>query len=241
MIIAHERIEGFGSYADQMRDRSGFQRKFHDMILAEPRSKGRVLDIGCGGEMPGPLTDLPQHARQIDGVDPSEDVMKHPNLTLRWHGVFESADIPEHAYGFAYAFNVLEHIPAARPFFEKLRTVLSDQGVFYALTPHAKHPFCKLARTAEILGGKRLGWAKNRDSSVNDYPSYYRLNKASDVLKGIDGLGFGKVTFYYMPCMQWDVYFPRPLRWGPHLYDRFFGTKMSSRMLIFAFKLEVQT
>src|SRR5438067_1811251 len=151
MIISHERVSDFGDYAQLMHDRSGFQRAFHDMVLADPRSKGRILDIGCGGALPGPVADLAQHASQIDGVDPSSDVLRHPNLTLRWHGPFETADIPQHAYDFAYAYNVLEHIPAARPFFEKLRSVLSDRGVFYGLTPHSQHPFCKLARAAEVL------------------------------------------------------------------------------------------
>ena len=79
---------------------------------------------------------------------------------------------------------------------------------------------------------------KYGEYTVNDYPAYYRLNRANNVLQAINNLGFASVIFRYYPCMQWDTYFHRFLRWVPNGYDYLFGTRFKPCMLIFAFRLE---
>src|SRR5438552_3325909 len=163
--------QDLGPYRQLDRQRDGFQRAFDQFLAAEPGLRGDVLDIGAGaGPSPFP-TNLP---RRIDGVDPSDAVLKHPSLTRRWYGAFETADIPPASYDLALAYNVAEHIEHARPFFQKVRSVLKPGGVFWALTPHGRHPFCKIARAVELLGGKRA--IARRAVNVNAYSSYYRLN-----------------------------------------------------------------
>lgn len=194
--VKHKTIR-LGNYDTLLQDRSGFQRFFSGQLLKEPGIHGRVLDIGCGGNLPSALSPIVSAVGQLDGVDPNREVLSHPHLTRRWHDRFEEADIPTATYDMAYAYNVVEHIEQPEPFFQKVRAILKPGGCFWALTPHAKHPFCKLARWVELAGGKRL--AGRAIEGVNDYSSYYRLNSAAQVLGVIQGYSTAK--FYYLPSL----------------------------------------
>lgn len=225
-----------------MADRSGFQRAFCQWILSEPSSAERVLDIGCGRGLPEPLSVFKTRFGELDGVDPDPGIADHPLLGRRWNGRFEDSDIPENAYDLAYAYNVLEHIEDPSPFFGKLQRILKPGGVFWAVTPHSRHPFCILARSVELAGGKGRvrEWLRRRDGAytVNRFASYYRANRAGAILRAVRGLGFSKAAFHYLPCLQWDTYFPVALRWLPHTYDYLLGCRIRSFMLILAVRLE---
>ena len=78
-----------------------------------------------------------------------------------------------------------------------------------------------------------------RSAAVNKIPSYYRLNTTSQVLGAIDGLGFASAHFYYYPCLQWDVSFPRLLRFAPRLFDFVLGARVPRYALVLAYRLEV--
>lgn len=234
--IEIKRITHRESYSVLMQDRSTFQRGFVALILAERGLAGRVLDIGCGAVMPEPLRELQKQIGILDGVDLDPAVKERTDLQERWHARFEDANIPTGRYDVAYAYNVVEHIPAGQPFFDKVQRILKPGGVFWALTPHGHHPFCKLARGIELLGGKHF--FHQVDPGVNDYPSYYRMNTYGSVMRKIEGMGFSKVHFHYFPCMQWDRYFPRTLRWLPHYYDVLLGLRVPRQMLIIAYRLE---
>jgi hypothetical protein len=69
---------------------------------------------------------------------------------------FESAPIPDRAYGFAYAYNVLEHIAAPRPFFDKLASVLARvRGRI-----HLPHEDTKLSKELRLLVPDMKRWRK---------------------------------------------------------------------------------
>jgi SAM-dependent methyltransferase len=164
-------------------------------------------------------------------------VLKNPDLQQRWHASLEQALVPESAYDLAYAYNVVEHVPVARPFFEKVCRVLRPGGAFYALTPHARHPFAILSRTLELAGVKRL--IARRNVKVNDYAAYYRLNSRSRVLAAIDGLDFDPPTFHYLTEPNWErAYFPRGLRWLVRGYDKVLGEPVEGLRLIFTMRLQ---
>jgi SAM-dependent methyltransferase len=226
-----------GDFAALDADRSSFMRAFVDQVLAATPTLGRTLDVGCSGAFPTFLGPLKSRMTEHDGVDPSEQVLRHPDLGRRWHGPFESADVPLAHYDTVLTYNVVEHIEHARPFFTKVRSVLKPGGTFWALTPNGKHPFSTLSNLVRVLNVKGRYKRLVNDDAINDYPAYYRLNSRKQVLGGIDGLGFAAAEFWYAPCVQWDRYFPAPLRVLPHVYDRTIGLRLPDRQAIFFFRL----
>jgi len=242
MNITYQTVEPHGGYRELLKDRSGFQRVFNSWLVNEPALRGRVLDIGCGGNIPPFLPAIREIPQQLDGVDPDPIVNLHPSLTTRWHGRFEDAAIPVNQYDLAYAYNVVEHIPTPSAFLEKVWQVLRPGGVFWALTPNAAHPFAWLARGIEQIGGKRgmreLLKKPDHGYTVNNYPSYYRLNCPGQVRRALALTPpFRDAAFSWYPCMQWDTYFPWSLRGLPHLYDFSIGIRVRPWMQIFAFRL----
>lgn len=230
---------GVAPFRQLMQDRSSFQRAFLELLTAEPGLRGRVLDIGCGGRLPTSIASIAQVVGQLDGVDPDEAVLSHPSLTLRWQGQLEEVnDIPTGAYDLAYAYNVVEHIAEPTRFLATVCRILKPGGVFWALTPNGSHPFSRLSRTIEVLGGKRMA-AKSSTAHINDYPAYYRLNRAGQLLAAAQDQNVKNVQLHYMPCAQWDQYFPRALRWGPNLFDLLLGSRFKTCMLVLAYRIEV--
>lgn len=230
------------SFRDLMRDRSGFQRAFNRKLEFEPGIRGRVLDVGCGGAAPPFLPALREFPRQLDGVDPDPAIMGHPSLAERWQASFEDAPIPAATYDLACAYNVVEHIDEPTRFLTRVHDVLKPGGVFWALTPSSAHPFAWLARSIERMGLKRAARDKlplpGRGHRINPYPSYYRLNRPGQVLRAARGIPFRSVEFNWCPCLQWDTYFPSPLRWLPRLYDFCLGSRFRRAMQIFCFRFE---
>ncbi|MEO0515177.1 MAG: class I SAM-dependent methyltransferase [Planctomycetota bacterium] len=231
-----ESIACVDSFDSHHRDRSMFQKEFCRRLMGEPSFAGAKLDIGCGGDLPEALTPIREQLGVVDGVDPFPEVEGHPLLRNRWHGELEKVDIPSEAYDLAYAYNVVEHIPTAEPFFETVRRVLKPGGVFWALTPHGKHPFAKCVRLVEGLRMKHR--VAEANEGVNDYPAYYRLNRLKDIAAAASAAGFTKLEMVYMPCVQWDHYFPKGFKFIPHLHDRILGLKRKNSMLVLAYRLE---
>ena len=236
MVVTREAVCDLGSYRQLNESRDGFQHAFARLLLSEPALRGRVLDVGCGPGLMSALKPLTGICRQLDGVDPSPDALRHPDLTERWQAPFESAPIPSAAYDAAFAYNVVEHIADPRSFIRTVHRVLRPGGVFWALTPHGRHPFCKLSRVVELLGAKWV--ARRKNEGINHYSAYYRLNRASQVVRLAKEFSFASARFCYMPNMQWDTYFPQILRWAPHLYDWALGTRWRPFTLILAYRLQ---
>lgn len=235
MLIERAAVD-LGNVAELFRDRHGFQRAFAGMLRQEPALAGEVLDIGCGPDVPEPLAFIPSVCTALDGVDPDPAVTSHPRLRRRWNAPLESADVPANAYDLAYAYNVVEHVSDGRRFLSAVRRALKPGGVFWALTPHARHPFTWAVGTVQAAGLKRRAAALN--NGINDYPSYYRINSIKAVTRAAQGLGFASARFHFMPCTQWDTYFPNRLRFLPHVYDRLLGLRVSGAALLIAYRLE---
>jgi SAM-dependent methyltransferase len=225
-----------GDFAMLNADRDEYHRDFASRLALEDGLRGRVLDIGCGPEIAEHLQEIGRPWTQLDGVDVDPSVLNHPHLTLRWHGPFETADIPDDTYDLAFAYYVVEHVARARPFFEKIAQKLKPGGVFWALTPNARSPFATAVRMLQFLRLKNV--AADHTSGINHYPSYYRLNSPRQVTRAISGLGFSEARFIATPCVQWDIYFPPALRFLPHLFDRALGVRSGRFMLILAYRLQ---
>jgi SAM-dependent methyltransferase len=194
------------------------QQKFQQLLSKEAINGGAILDIGAG---PGPNRFL-QHAMGdqcvVDGVDIDPRVLANPQLSARWNEPFESAPIGESTYDLAISINVVEHIASPADFFEKVARVLKPNGVFWAYTPHARHPAAVCSRTFEVLGTK--DWFVQQSPNVNEYPAYYRLNSRKKVCRAIEPLPFQSAHFYLLPADGWKYYFPKALRWLPEAYER---------------------
>jgi SAM-dependent methyltransferase len=217
-------------------------REFGRQIAAVPARHGRVLDVGCGGDVPYAVRKFAGGIGPLDGVDPDPIIATHPALVHRWQRPFESAPIPTQAYGLAFAYNVLEHVAEPRPFFEKLASVLEPGGVFLALAPNARHPFAWISRAADVLHLKPLfiRTLARRDASamnVNTYPSYYRANSPAAIRRAIEGLGLS-ASFTFVPCVQWEMYFPAWLRWMPYVWDRVVTARVETMNQVLIVRVE---
>lgn len=240
----HSQIASWQSYVDDCKTRGdGFQQAFSALVRQdiEERSIQKLLDIGCGPSIPTPMRPLRPLVPIWDGVEPSEEVFQHPDLSQRWQGTLEQANIADASYPFALAYNVVEHVVSPRDFLNKLHTILMPGGVFWALTPNAHHPFARLSRGLEVLGLKEwMAWLCARRagrSVVNDYPAYYRLNSRKTVDRFAEEIGFSECTFHYFPSPQWAAYFPRSLQFFPRTYDAMIGNRIPSRSLLMAMRL----
>jgi SAM-dependent methyltransferase len=223
--------------------RSDFRWEFARLLRESPQLRGRVLDIGCGANLPIELRRMYDAFGPMDGVDPDPAIAEHPSLVHRWHGHFESCPVPGQTYDLAFAYNVLEHLAEPRPFFVKLASVLKPGGVFWAMAPNAHHPFALCSRAVDVLGLKPLarGWLGRRASfpmHVNEYASYYRANSPAAIRRAIAGLGFARASFDHVPCAQWDRYFPPALRWAPRTWDVLVSARVTSMSLILFVRLE---
>lgn len=228
---------GKASYAHHVSNRSDFQNIFRELVATDPNSRGVVLDVGCSGAMNPAVQAIYERASVVHGVDPSPDVLANAALAEdgRWHGQLESATLPPHRYDMAIAYNVAEHVRTPLAFLEALHRVLKPGGTAWVLTPNGSHPFALLSRTLEVVGLKPF-FAKH-DAGVNEYPAYYRLNTCRAIERHAAVAGFAATRFVYVPCMQWDRYFPAFLRWGPRFYDRLIGLRVPARMQILIFQL----
>lgn len=231
------KVDAF-SFSKDARRPAIYLHHFADVMLGDPRIRGRVLDVGCG--VNGPAfsrnKDVVRAARQLDGIDPFPGVVNNPFLTEKWHGEFdENAPIPADTYDAIVTFQVVEHVADPAKFLRAAFRVLKPGGVFFATTPHNWHPFCWAVKTLEVTGMKAK--LAEHDEGINKIPSYYRLNSRRTVRKFAQAAGFSKATFHYFPGL-WAHNFPKLLRWAPHTYDWLFGYRMQSCALQFMFSLE---
>jgi len=214
-----------------------YQARIGRLVDIDAGFRGRVLDIGCGGCVPACLSAVLARVDQLDGVDPSAAVLSHPKLAERWHGEFETSNVPKAAYDAAYAYNVVEHVRDPASFMSALAKALKPGGVFWAVTPNGHHPFCLAVRTVERLGLKRLFGRFN--DGINDYPAYYRLNKETGVRRLAEQAGFSSAEFYYFAVPGWERgYFPTGMRWIGRAFDATVGSRIPSRRLVVAYRLQ---
>jgi SAM-dependent methyltransferase len=235
-----------GGFRELDENRSGFAEHFAKVMASDPRLRGRVLDVGCGKNGPdlhnrkGEFVFFPviKMATQLDGLDPFPEVVQNPHLKEKWVGTLEQCPVPEGAYDALLSFFVLEHVGDTQGFLRAAFKALKPGGVFYALTPSANHPFAWAVKVIETFNVKRQVERISNEGKVNRIPTYYRLNSPSTVAKAAAAVGFGGLEVFYYPALNWETYFPRPLRIVPRTYDRLIGTRYRGAAQQILFKLE---
>ncbi len=233
-----------GGFAELDQNRHGFAEYFATILEKEPRLEGVVLDVGCGSEGPTTLNHrrenlfrpLLARSQQLDGLDPGPDVNSHPGLTNRWHSTLEDAPIPPGSYDLIISFNVFEHVGEPARFLNAVARALKPDGVVWAMTPHGNHPFAWCVKVLEALRLKTL--IGGDYEGLNRIPTPYRLNTVRGIANAAAKAGFTDATFYLYPALQWELYFPRPLRFLPRIYDRLIGARYQSCYQQLLVKLE---
>jgi SAM-dependent methyltransferase len=215
-------------------------RYFASLVGNDPRLRGRVLDVGCGANFPR-FEDIrnviSQVPAQLDGIDPLPGIAEHPGLTERWCGEFETTELPPETWDVIFTFWVAEHVRDGRAFFRQAHRVLKPGGVLYAMTPHSLHPFAIAVRLVELLRLKTL-FQRRSERSINPYPAYYRINRVGTVMRAAAEAGFSEAEFHYLPTTQWQMYFPRAIRFLPRVYDRLFGCRLQRASQVIAYRVE---
>jgi SAM-dependent methyltransferase len=151
----------------------------------------------------------------------------------------EEIPVPSNTYDLAYSYNVVEHVVDETSFLAKTIEVLKPGGVYWSMSPNARHPFTVIVRIMQALGIKYL-YRRSIAPQANNYPAYYRLCNAAKVLKAIEKLDLpvSKIDFFLIPNVQWDTFFPHRLRFVAHLIDRAIVLNAPSMSNIFMFRIE---
>jgi SAM-dependent methyltransferase len=228
-----------GRFRELDLDRREPSEYFARWVSADARMKGRILDVGCGSGYPSrqSIRAILEAAAQHDGVDPTDGVMHHPGLKERWCAPFEDAPLPAETYDALFSFWVAEHVASPDRFMAQAYRVLKPEGAFYGFTPHALHPFPVAVRLIQLVNVKR--WAKRRlIRRATVFPAYYRFNSQGAIVRAAERAGFLRAEFHYLPSLQWDRYFPAPLRFLPHAYDRLVGIRVQRCAALLAFRVE---
>lgn len=229
-----------GDYAWLVREEAKWMAGFASIIGADPRMRGRVLDVGCNaGPQVNENKELAKLPAQLDGIDPGPGVHQNPYVRERWQGFFEECDqIPAGVYDAIVSYQVVEHVKDPERFLKAAFRALKPGGAFYATTPHGNHPFALCVRTLDVLGLKNLPIFDKGDGSVNPIPSYYRLNRRSSLVKYGAKAGFDSLYIQYYPNIGWQYFVPRPVRFVAKLYDRLLASRINRMGMLMCYRLE---
>lgn len=240
-VLNYHFLDIGGSYQHYSSTRSAFQDIFADFLRAESAIAGRVLDIGCGHVVNPTLKKILAHIGRLDGVDPFPVVEPPQHLSQRWTCPLEQIPVEPGSYDMAYSYNVVEHVNNIEPFLAKATEILKGGGVYWSVSPNAKHPFTWVTRLAQVMRVKNV-YQRNVNQRANDYPAYYRLSHDGRIVSVVDRLALpvAKLDFYYLPCVQWDTYFPPRLRTIPRVMDKAWLLHRPKKSFIFMFRLEKQ-
>jgi 2-polyprenyl-3-methyl-5-hydroxy-6-metoxy-1,4-benzoquinol methylase len=198
---------------------TGFAR----WVARECPPGARVLNIGAGRNLSGPLLHIREKAGHLVGVDPDASILDNVDVDERHHSSLEAyaATAPE-PFDLAFSVFVLEHVADPRAFAEACATVLRPGGVLMAVTVNKWHYFGLSTWAATRLHVADLLLPRLRpEASAYHFPTEYRLNTAAAITRHLDAAGFDSVDFRYwdLPVM-YEPYLPRPIRGFATHYQR---------------------
>lgn len=176
-------------YSNRQEINEVLEKSKKDLLAAVKKhldTTGKILDIGCGPGMYLSLfkdSDFELHATDINHhmiALAKQNVSK----AIFYHGDFKEVSIPQ-KFNFIYCIGVLIYIPPSQldSFFEKIETLLENNGILYLNFPHA------------ISYGDT--WF--RDITYVQYsPEYIRkkLTKWFDIIKDAHALDERKIDVY---------------------------------------------
>lgn len=109
------------------------------LFCAERVTGARVVEIGCGAgygayHLAGSAREVHAYDRNLKAIAWARSHYHRPNLIYRVEGV--DPDPEPGGYMVACAFQVLEHLPLADLFLERLLKLLREGGTLYLTTPN---------------------------------------------------------------------------------------------------------
>ena len=146
--------QGYDSY---VAEAANWRETFKDRLrhLPSPPPGGRLLDIGAAAGF------FVEQARAVgwdaEGIEPSSWAVRYATDVLGVRvreGFFDKSAFPPRTFDLATFWEVIEHVPDPRAFFENVAGVLKPGGFLALSTPDAG------SLVARILGPRWLGWQK---------------------------------------------------------------------------------
>jgi SAM-dependent methyltransferase len=200
-------------------------RSFASWVAESCGPDARVLDIGAGCNLSGPLRPLVRQEPYLVGVDPDESILRNPCLDER-HQMSMEDFATDHAEQFdaAFAIYVLEHVCHPPEFIAACARVLKPGGSLFALTLNMHQYFGLLTWASTRVGlSDRILERLKTPSVVAAYhfPTQYRLNSIRTVSHHLDAAGFSSVDFRcYDDTSRYGWYLPAGARWFAPVYTR---------------------
>ncbi len=186
---------------------------YADLVRAQLRPSGRVLDIGCGRG--GLVEQLSHPLAQMAGIDPDWGSLREHRLDLPRATAF-SDWIPFAAASFDVVFAswLLEHLERPSQTFNEIGRVLKPGGAFVFITPNGRHPLAWLNRGLgrfSRLQGRIVAWFYGR-ASADTFPTYYRANETAVLRSLCRDNGFHLSEMHIIPDPTYLAFTPALFR-----------------------------
>ena len=192
-------------------------RGFARWVASEIPPGGRVLNVGAGRNLSGPLAPVRRRAGVIVGVDPDVSVHANPWLDEAHQlSVEEFARRRPEPFDVAFSVFVLEHVRDPGAFVAACAAVLRPEGTLLGLTVNKWHYFGLATWAATRAGVSEPLLRRLRPTDAGHYHSTteYRLNTIGALDRQLARNGFASVEYR---C--WDL----PALYTPYLPDRVAG------------------
>lgn len=161
---------------------------FRQAILDKLKPAMEILDLGAGAGIVEQMN-FRGRVRKVCGVDLDPRVVE--NIYLDEGRVSDAGEIPYSDFSFDLVFsdNVLEHLSHPEEVFREVARVLKPGGVFMFKTPNKWHYMPTIARLTPHVFHQFVNRIRGR-AEVDTFPTLYRANTKSDVLRLAKRTGF---------------------------------------------------
>ena len=190
---------------------------FAHWVADECPPDARVLNIGAGRNLSGPLHPVRRHAGYLVGVDPDPSIGDNPHLDEAHRlSMEEYAARDPDPFDLAFSVFVLEHVHDPEAFTTACARVLRPGGVLMGLTVNMWHYFGLATWAATRLGiAEKLLPRLRPESAIATYhfPTEYHINTVGAMTRHLEAAGFRSVEFrcWDLPSM-YEPYLPGPTR-----------------------------
>jgi len=174
-------VEGYAGFREDPHFREVMQREVSDRFVPRIPPPARILDVGCGN---GVFLQIAQSAGyEVEGIDISEaaaTICRKKGISAR-AGDFLTLDWDE-PFDLITMWDVIEHLPNPRVFFQHTRKLLKPDGYFVFKTPWNTGRTVALTRLFPRLAGALL-----------HVPHHIQFYSEAGLRKALGAEGFGKV------------------------------------------------